>query len=227
MPPKKHTFLDKCLEFVKKYSPVINIAGYLIAIATLIITAHSAISSRKSLNLAIRQYQESLLPTWNWAINDSINVLSIHPTDSQIEIEDICAYFPTEIVGKDCKWDMWPEGNSLHVVVLKWELERYLEQFYKKILITEEDIICSTIAVPTYMQISYIHKGQRKIVNVIYLLRCEVVYSIEHHTQIMFSKLYIERYLKYGENGQELMNKLHDSFMKEYKTTLSNKFDYE
>lgn len=61
---KKYTYIEKFQQIINKYSPIINFTGYLLALATLIITAHSAISSRKALDLAILEYQESLLPTW-------------------------------------------------------------------------------------------------------------------------------------------------------------------
>lgn len=204
----------------KKYSSVFNIIGYIIALATLIITAHSAISSKKSLDLAILQYQESILPTWNWTINDSLNIITPSSTDSQIEIEDICAFFPTQIVGEDFELDMFPSDNSLHITRLKGMTERHLKKIFKNKTIDKTEIICSSLGIPTYMKITYIHKGQRKIVNEIFLLRCDFVYDIEQPIQIMFSKLYLERYLRYNEKGNKIIEDLYDDILKDYKAKI-------
>lgn len=204
----------------KQYSSVFNIFGYIIALATLIITAHSAISSKKSLDLAILQYQESLLPTWNWTINDSLNILTPSSIDSQIEIEDIYAFFPTQIVGEDFELDMHPTDNSLHITMLKGMAERHLEKIFKNKTIDKNEIICSSLGIPTYMRIIYIHKGQRKIVNEIFILRCDIVYDIERPIQIMFSKLYLERYLRYNEKGDKIINELYDDILKDYKAKI-------
>lgn len=214
---KNYEFIYRLLKLTKKYSPIFNLLGYIIALITLMITAYSAISAKKSLNLAILQYQESLLPTWSWTINDSANLLTIHSLDSQIEIEEVCAFFPTQIVGKGYEWNMAPFDNSLHVVVLKGNLESYFNEFFKNVTIREDEILYSTIAIPTFMQISYIHKGQRKIVNEIFSLRCEFVYDIERPIQIMFSKMYLEGYLQSIEEGQEEIDKLFDIRIKTFR----------
>lgn len=219
--------MERFLKIVKKYSPILNTFGYIIALVTLIITAYSAISSKQSLNLAILQYQESLLPTWSWTINDSANILSIHSTDTQIEVEEVCAFFPTQIIGEEREWLSLPGDNSLHLIALKGYIEKSFEQIYKELKISENDIIVSSTAIPVYMQISYIHKGQLKNVKQIFLLRCDIVYDIERPIQIIFSKLYLERFLRYNENGQELINKSYDNLLNEHKTTLNNKYGFK
>ena len=224
--------MDQFLKMAKKYSPILNAFGYIIALVTLIITAHSAISSKQSLNLAILQYQESLLPTWSWIINDSANILTIQATDTQVEVEEVRAFFPTQIVGEDREWNIYPPDHSLHIVMLKGNVERYFEGMYKYVEVKDDEIICSTIVIPTFMQIVYIHKGQRKMVNEIFSLRCESVYDIERPIQIMFSKMYLEGYLQNEEQGQKSIDKLFDDSIKEFKVKLENKYkcnfrDYE
>ena len=214
---KKYTYIEKFQQIINKYSPIINFTGYLLALATLIITAHSAISSRKALDLAILEYQESLLPTWKWTINDSTNTLTISSPDLQIEVEDVCAYFPTKIVGPNYELNSYPEDISLHTIMLKSCVERYLERLFNDIQIGEEEILCSSIGIPIYMQITYIHKGQRKVVKEIYSLRCDIVYDIEQPIQTRFSKLYLENYLQHDINGQEEIDKLFENLIKEYK----------
>ena len=225
--PKKCSFIDGFLKWFKKYSSVFNFFGYVIAIATLIISAHSAISSKKSLDLAISQYQESLLPTWSWTINDSASILTIHSTDPLVEVEEVCACFPTQITGEEREWLSLPNDNSLHLVAFKGYLELFFEQLYNKLKINEDDIICSSIAIPTYMQISYIQKGQRRIIKQLFLLRCDLLYDVERPIQIMFSKLYFERFLKFDDNGQEATDKSYENLIKKYKTTLRNKYGFK
>lgn len=61
----------------------------------------------------------------------------------------------------------------------------------------------------------------------LFLLRCDLLYDVERPIQIMFSKLYFERFLKFDDNGQEATDKSYENIIKEYKTTLRNEYGFK
>ena len=206
---KKMKILEKINACLGKNKPLIETIGIIGGVFVLILTLHSTMLTRHSLELALKQDKDNQLPVWDWEINDSLSFVILHSTNPNIKIQMADAYFPKEIFGNSAEWALNQPDYKLHLNAFKSIIANAIRQKFKY----DEDyvIIGDRGFFPLGLEINYIQYGTARNVKGIFAIQFTMIRSEEFPT-IQIDGILFDHYLSSKQNLKETIDKLDVQF---------------
>ncbi|HVS90610.1 MAG TPA: hypothetical protein VHE59_01165 [Mucilaginibacter sp.] len=186
--------------FCKTYKPLIETIGILIALVLLVFTFWSTLISRDILRLSQQQEFNKQLPIWDFAVNDTSDIISVKPFSPDVKIQIANAYFPSKIF-RQKQWPIDPPDFKLYLLMFKFDIAALFKNTfpYDKNVID----IAPRGAAPVLLEINYIQYGESRTVWGLF----EIQYLIERSSLEPKVQLKGMFFLKYC-NKQEGLNEL-------------------